>query len=58
MAPVVGRLACPLDRQVYGVEMQFAWIRRRPRAAGEPLEMLAAKPTLACARRRHFVQTG
>jgi hypothetical protein len=42
-------------RQVYGIENEFAWARRRPTAAGGPIEMPAAKPTLASARRRPFV---
>jgi hypothetical protein len=30
--PVVGCLACQFDRQVYGIEIEFAWTRRRPKA--------------------------
>jgi hypothetical protein len=43
-------MACQFDRQVYGIEMEFAWICRRPSAAGGPLDMLAAKPTLVSTR--------
>jgi len=30
--PVVGCLACQFDWQVYDIEIEFAWIRRRPTA--------------------------
>ncbi len=30
--PVVGRLACQFDRPVYGIEIEFARARHRPRA--------------------------
>jgi hypothetical protein len=38
------------DRQVQDNEIQSASTGHRPSAAGGPLEMLAAKPTLASAR--------
>ena len=39
--------ACQFERQVYGIEIVFAWTRRRPTGVGEDVEMLAAKPASA-----------